>query len=71
MWLTKEQLDKENNFLYVTCYSFPCNFSLNLTENDKINMELNSHATLYITNNNREIEVTFADHNDELNILQF
>ena len=68
MWLTKEQLDKENNFLYITCYSFPCNFSLNLTENDKINMELNSHATLYITNNNREIEVTFADHNDELNI---
>ena len=30
MWLTKDQLDKENNLLYVTCYTYPCNYNLNL-----------------------------------------
>ena len=64
MWLTKDQLDKENNLLYITCYSFPCNFTLSLTENDKINMEFNSFATLYITNNNKELE----DHYGQLEI---
>ena len=67
MWLTQSQLNKENNLLYVTCYSFPCNFTLNLLSSDSINLDFNSQFNLYVTDNNKEIEVTFSSEKEELN----
>ena len=60
MWLTKDQLDKENNLLYVTCYTYPCNYNLNLESSDKINLNFNTQFNLYITNSNRKVEVSFS-----------
>ena len=67
MWLTQSQLNKENNLLYVTCYSFPCNFTLNLLSSDSINLDFNSQFNLYVTDNNKEIEVSFSSEKEELN----
>ena len=67
MWLTQSQLNKENNLLYVTCYSFPCNFTLNLFSSDAINLDFNSQFNLYVTDNNKEIEVSFSSEKEELN----
>ena len=59
MWLTKDQLDKENNLLYVTCYTYPCNYNLNLESSDKINLNFNTQFNLYVTDSNKNIEVSF------------
>ena len=67
MWLTQSQLNKENNLLYVTCYSFPCNFTLNLFSSDAINLDFNSQFNLYVTDNNKEIEVTFSSEKEDFN----
>ena len=67
MWLTQQQLDKENNLLYVSCYTFPCNYTLNLLSCEEINLDLNSQFNLYVTNNNKELDVSFSSENEELN----
>ena len=59
MWLTKGQLDKENNLLYVTCYTFPCNYGLHIEESDIINIDLNTQFNLYITESNQEVDIKF------------
>ena len=48
MWLTKDQLDKENNLLYVACYTYPCNYTLNLESSDIISMNYNSQFNFCI-----------------------
>ena len=59
MWLTKDQLDKENNLLYVACYTYPCNYTLNLESSDIISMNYNSQFNLYVTDSNKNVEVSF------------
>jgi hypothetical protein len=59
MWLTKDQLDKENNLLYVACYIYPCNYTLNLESSDIISMNYNSQFNLYVTDSNKNVEVSF------------
>ena len=66
MWLTQAQLQKENNLLYVSCYSFPCNFNLSLLSTDEIRMDFNSQFNLYVTDNNKDLEVTFTSEKEEL-----
>ena len=64
MWLTKNQLDKENNLLYVTCYNPPCNYNLNLESSNELNMDFDTQFNLYVTDNNKEIEINFSSEKD-------
>ena len=64
MWLTQAQLDKENNLLYITCYTFPCNYSLNLIATEEIKINFNTQFNLYVTNNNKELEIAFNSEED-------
>ena len=60
MWLTKDQLDREKNLLYVTCYTYPCNYNLNLESSDIINLNFNSQFNLYVTELNKNVEISFS-----------
>ena len=66
MWLTKDQLDKENNLLYVTCYTYPCNYNLTIESSEQIKMNFNSQFNLYITENNKEVDVVFSPEKEDL-----
>ena len=59
MWLTKDQLDRENNLLYIACYTYPCNYNLNLESSDIINLGFNTQFNLYVTDSNKNVEVSF------------
>ena len=66
MWLTKDQLDKENNLLYVTCYTYPCNYNLTIESSEQIKMNFNSQFNLYVTENNKEVDVVFSPEKEDL-----
>ena len=57
MWLTKNQIKNNNNYFYITCSSFNCNYKLTIISYDIIQINFNVEFTLYITENNKNIEV--------------
>ena len=60
MWLKKSQTENKNNYLYVTCSSSPCDYTLKLNAYDNIEMDFNSQFNLYITENNKNVEIIFS-----------
>ena len=60
MWLKKSQTENKNNYLYITCTSTPCDYTLKLNSYDNIEMDFNSQFNLYVTENNKIVEIIFS-----------
>ena len=58
MWLTKEQL-LGNMYINLICSSNSCNIQLKLDAYNTIEMDFNSQFNLYVTENNKKIEIMF------------
>ena len=59
MWLTKDQIKNNNNYLYISCSSSICNYKLTLTLYDIIKIDFNTQITFYITEKNKDLEINF------------
>ena len=57
MWLTKSQVENNNNYLYLSCTSSSCNFELKLSGTDIFSMDYNSQLNLYVTDKNKNVEI--------------
>ena len=60
MWLTKSQVENKNNYLNIACSSSSCSYELRITANDTIEMDYNSQFNLYVTENNKNVEIEFS-----------
>lgn len=60
MWLTKNQTENKNKYLHITCSSTPCNYKLKLNAYDNIEMDFNTQFNLYVTENNKNVEILFS-----------
>ena len=60
MWLTKSQVENKNNYLNIACSSPSCSYELRITANDTIEMDYNSQFNLYVTENNKNVEIEFS-----------
>ena len=57
MWLTKSQVENNNNYLYLSCTSSSCNFELKLSGTDIFSIDYNSQINLYVTDKNKNVEI--------------
>ena len=65
MWLTKNQIENKNKYLHITCSSTPCDYKLKLNAYDSIEMDFNSQFNLYVTENNKNVEILFSSQSSE------
>ena len=59
MWLTKDQIKNNNNYLYISCSSSICNYKLTLALYDVIKIDFNTQIVFYITEKNKNLEINF------------
>ena len=59
MWLEKNQLTN-NKYINLICSSKPCSYRLNLEARNTIEMDFNSEFNLYVTENNKNVEIYFS-----------
>ena len=59
MWLTKDQIKNNNNYLYISCSSSICNYKLTLALYDVIKIDFNTQIIFYITEKNKNLEINF------------
>ena len=57
MWLTKKQIENNNNYFYIECSSYDCSYNLTITFYEMIEMDLSTELTFYITEKNKKLEV--------------
>ena len=60
MWLTKEQILNKNKYINLICSSKSCNYKLNIEAHSEIDMDYNSQFNLYVTENNKKVEISFS-----------
>jgi hypothetical protein len=61
LWMTKEQFE-EDVFLKVSSPKEKCDYELEITTSDKLNMFKDSIYTYYVSNNNKNMTFTFPIH---------
>ena len=57
MWLTKKQIENNNNYFCIECSSYDCSYKLTITFYEMIEMDLSIELTLYISEKNKKLEV--------------
>ena len=60
MWLTKEQIVNRNKYINLICSAKPCSYKLNLEAHSKIELDFDSQFNLYVTENNKKVELAFS-----------
>ena len=64
MWLTKAQIENKNMYINIICSSNDCNYELKLTASDYIILDFNSQFNLYVTENNKNVEIEFSSESE-------
>ena len=57
MWLNKEQI-KNNFYFSIECYENPCEYSLNISKKESIELNLGEQYTYYVTEENKKMTLT-------------
>lgn len=65
LWLTKAQLEGKVRYINVICSSNDCNYQLKLQASDYIDLDFNTQFNLYVTENNKNVEIFFSSNSDE------
>ena len=71
MWLTKAQTENKYNYLHINCSSKPCDYKLKLNAYDSIEMDYNTQFNLYITENNKNVEINFSSQSSSTEEFDF
>ena len=64
MWLTKAQIEHKNMYINIICSSNDCNYELKLTASNFITLNFDSQFNLYVTDNNKNVEIMFSSESE-------
>ena len=70
MWLTKSQVEN-NKYLNIACSSSSCSYELKITGHDHIEMNYNTQFNLYVTLNNKNVEIEFTSLSEQSSEFDF
>lgn len=70
MWLNKEQI-KNGFYLSVECSDLSCEYSLNITRKENIELELSQPYSYYITEDNKETSFVIKGNPNDLDIFNY